>query len=105
MLKPEPMTKVVICGLNNDLSNVSNLLSKTRLVHIDNYGGEDEGFSAGVSLDYGAKVSEFLVRIRSLIKILEVDAGSPAGVKSSDSVEADVFEKLDNLEKSILKVY
>ena len=49
MLKPEPMTKVVICGLNSDLSKVSNILSKTRLVHIENYAGEDEGFSTSSS--------------------------------------------------------
>ena len=105
MLKPEPMTKVVICGLNDDLSKVSNILSKTRLVHIENYAGEDEGFSTGVTLDYGARVSEVLVRVRSLIKILDIDAGSPADVKNADSVESEVFEKLDDLEKSILEIY
>ena len=77
MLKPEPMTKVVICGLNDDLSKVSNILSQTRLVHVENYAGEDDGFSAGATLDYGARVSEVLVRVRSLIKILDIDAGSP----------------------------
>ena len=105
MLKPEPMTKVVICGLNDDLSQVSNVLSKTRLVHVENYGGEDEGFSTGTTLNYGAQVSEVLVRVRSLIKILEVDAGSPADVKNADSVESDVFEKLDDLEKNIVEIY
>ena len=105
MLKPEPMTKVVICGLNDDLSKVSNILSKTRLVHIENYTGEDEGFSTGVTLDYGARVSEVLVRVRSLIKILDIDAGSPADVKNADSVESEVFEKLDDLEKGILEIY
>ena len=105
MLKPEPMTKVVICGLNDDLSKVSNILSKTRLVHIENYTGEDEGFSTGVTLDYGARVSEVLVRVRSLIKILDVDAGSPADVKNANSVESEVFEKLDDLEKNILEIY
>jgi len=105
MLKPEPMTKVVICGLNDDLSKVSNVLSKTRLVHVENYGGEDEGFLTGATLDYGSRVSEVLVRVRSLIKILDVDAGSPADVKNADSVESEVFEKLDDLEKNILEIY
>jgi len=105
MLKPEPMTKVVICGLNDDLSKVSNVLSKTRLVHVENYAGEDEGFLTGATLDYGSRVSEVLVRVRSLIKILDVDAGSPADVKNADSVESEVFEKLDDLEKNILEIY
>ena len=105
MLKPEPMTKVVICGLNDDLSKVSNILSKTQLVHVENYAGEDDGFSTGTTLDYGARVSEVLVRVRSLIKILDIDAGSPADVKNADSVESEVFEKLDDLEKSILEIY
>jgi len=105
MLKPEPMTKVVICGLNQDLSGVSHILSQKRLVHLEDYGGEDEGFSAGTTLDYGAKVSEYLVRIRSLIKILDIDAGSPVGIKNADSVEEEVFEKLDDLEKNILAIH
>ena len=105
MLKPEPMTKVVICGLNEDLSKVSNILSKTRLVHVENYAGEDEGFLTGTTLDYGSRVSEVLVRVRSLIKILDVDAGSPADVKNADLVESEVFEKLDDLEKNILEIY
>ena len=99
------MTKVVICGLNDDLSKVSNILSKTQLVHVENYAGEDDGFSTGTTLDYGARVSEVLVRVRSLIKILDIDAGSPADVKNADSVESEVFEKLDDLEKSILEIY
>ena len=105
MLKPEPMTKVVICGLNQDLSDVSHILSKERLVHLEDYGGEDEGFSAGATLDYGAKVSEYLVRIRSLIKILDIDAGSPVGIKNANSVEEEVFEKLDGLENNILAIH
>ena len=105
MLKPEPMTKVVICGLNQDLPDVSHILSQKRLVHLEDYGGEDEGFSAGATLDYGAKVSEYLVRIRSLIKILDVDAGSPVGIKNANSVEEEVFEKLDGLEKNILAIH
>ncbi|MCH2619331.1 MAG: hypothetical protein MKZ83_03110 [Candidatus Poseidoniia archaeon] len=105
MLKPEPMTKVVICGLNQDLPNVSHILSQKRLVHLEDYSGEDEGFSAGATLDYGAKVSEYLVRIRSLIKILDIDAGSPVGIKNANSVEEEVFEKLDGLEKNILAIH
>ncbi len=105
MLKPEPMTKVVICGLNQDLPEVSHILSQKRLVHLEDYGGEDEGFLAGATLDYGAKVSEYLVRIRSLIKILDIDAGSPVGVRDANSVEEEVFEKLDGLEKNILAIH
>mgnify|MGYP003320361204 FL=1 len=105
MLKPEPMTKVVICGLNQDLADVSHILSQKRLVHLEDYGGEDEGFSAGATLDYGAKVSEYLVRIRSLIKILDIDAGSPVGIKNANSVEEEVFEKLDGLENNILAIH
>jgi len=105
MLKPEPMTKVVICGLNQDLPDVSHILSQKRLVHLEDYGGEDEGFSAGATLYYGAKVSEYLVRIRSLIKILDIDAGSPVGIKNANSVEEEVFEKLDDLEKNILAIH
>ena len=99
------MTKVVICGLNSDLAEVSHILSQKRLVHIEDYTGEDEGFTSGITLDYGAKVSEYLVRIRSLIKILDVDAGSPAGIKDAKKIEEEVFSELDDLENNILQTY
>ena len=70
MLRSEPMSKLVLCGLNRDLPQVSHILSQQQLVHMIDYDGEADGFTSGGSLEYGATVSGNLVRVRSLLKIL-----------------------------------
>ena len=39
------------------------------------------------------------------IKILDIDAGSPVGIKNANSIEEKVFEKLDGLENNILEIH
>ncbi|MDP6846990.1 MAG: V-type ATP synthase subunit I [Candidatus Poseidoniia archaeon] len=102
MLKPEPMSKLVLCGLNRDLPQVSHVLSQQRLVHMVDYGGDDAGFASGGSLEYGATVSGNLVRVRSLLKILGVEAAPPAGVRPVAELEAEIAERLDTLEQEVL---
>ena len=99
MLRPEPMSKLVLCGLNRDLPQVSHVLSQQRLVHMVDYNGEDEGFASGASLEYGATVSGKLVRVRSLLKILGVEPAPPGGVRPVTKLEVEITERLDALEE------
>ncbi|MEE1544330.1 MAG: V-type ATPase 116kDa subunit family protein [Alphaproteobacteria bacterium] len=102
MLKSEPMSKLVLCGLNRDLPQVSHVLSQQRLVHMVDYNGDDEGFASGASLEYGATVSGKLVRVRSLLKILGVEPAPPAGARPVTELEAEIAERLDALEQEVL---
>ena len=102
MLRPEPMSKLVLCGLNRDLPQVSHVLSQQRLVHMVDYNGEDEGFASGASLEYGATVSGKLVRVRSLLKILGVEPAPPGGVRPVTKLEVEITERLDALEQEVL---
>ena len=43
MLRSEPMSKLVLCGLNRDLPQVSHILSQQQLVHMIDYDGEADG--------------------------------------------------------------
>ena len=102
MLRPEQMSKLVLCGLNRDLPQVSHILSQQQLVHMVDYDGESEGFASGGSLEYGATVSGNLVRVRSLLKILGVEPAPPGVSRPANAVETEITERLDSLEKEVL---
>ena len=102
MLRPEPMSKLVLCGLKRDLPQVSHILSQQQLVHMIDYDGEADGFASGGSLEYGATVSGNLVRVRSLLKILSVDPAPPGVSRPANAVETEITERLDSLEKEVL---
>ena len=102
MLRPEPMSKLVLCGLNSDLPQVSHILSQQQLVHMIDYDGEADGFTSGGSLEYGATVSGNLVRVRSLLKILSAEPAPPGVSRPANAVETEITERLDSLEQEVL---
>jgi V/A-type H+-transporting ATPase subunit I len=96
------MSKLVLCGLNSDLPQVSHILSQQQLVHIIDYDGEAGGFTSGGSLEYGATVSGNLVRVRSLLKILSAEPAPPGVSRPANAVETEITERLDSLEQEVL---
>ena len=102
MLRPEPMSKLVLCGLKRDLPQVSHILYQQQLVHMIDYDGEADGFTSGGSLEYGATVSGNLVRVRSLLKILSAEPAPPGVSRPANAVETEITERLDSLEQEVL---
>ena len=96
MLKSEDMSRMTISGHKNDLNSLSDLLDKHQLVHLVNYNNEDDGFKIGASLSYGSTTSEILVKLRSVIKLLEVSPNPPENLKLSSDIEK-VIENLDSI--------
>jgi|TARA_B100001964_G_scaffold62753_1_gene71285 V/A-type H+-transporting ATPase subunit I len=96
------MSKLVLCGLNSDLPQVSHILSQQQLVHMIDYDGEADGFTSGGSLEYGATVSGNLVRVRSLLKILSAEPAPPGVSRPANAVETEITERLDSLEQEVL---
>ncbi len=96
MLKSEDMTRMTISGHKKDLDSLSDLLDEQQLMHLVEYNNEDEGFKIGSSLSYGSKSSEILVKLRSVIKQLEVSANPPTIKKLSIDIEKEVGE-LDSI--------
>ena len=96
MLKSEDMTRMTISGHKKDLDSLSNLLDEQQLMHLVEYNNEDEGFKIGSSLSYGPKSSEILVKLRSVIKQLEVSANPPTIKKLSVDIEKEIDE-LDSI--------
>ena len=92
MLKSENMSRMTISGHKQNLSDLSSLLDKHQLIHLIDYNNEDEGFKIGSSLSYGAKTSELLVKIRSLIKLLEVSPNPPKSPRFVSDIEKEINE-------------
>ena len=96
MLKSEDMSWMTISGHKKQLDSLSNLLDNHQLVHLVDYNNEDEGFKIGTSLSYGSNTSEILVKLRSVIKLLEVSPNPPENVKLSSDIEKEISE-LDSI--------
>ena len=96
MLKSEEMSRMTISGHKNDLNSLSDLLDKHQLVHLVDYNNEDDGFKIGASLSYGSTTSEILVKLRSIIKLLEVSPNPPENLKLSSDIEKEI-ETLDSI--------
>ena len=92
MLKSENMSRMTISGHKQNLSELSNLLDKHQLIHLIDYNNEDDGFKMGNSLSYGAKTSELLVKIRSVIKLLEVSPNPPISPRLVSDIEKEIKE-------------
>ena len=92
MLKPEDMSRMTISGHKKQLDSLSNLLDDHQLVHLVDYNNEDEGFKIGTSLSYGSTTSEILVKLRSVIKLLEVSPSPPENLKLSSDIEKEIDE-------------
>ncbi len=92
MLKSEKMSRMTISGHKQNLSDLSNLLDKHQLIHLIDYNNEDEGFKIGSSLNYGAQTSELLVKIRSVIKLLEVSPNPSTRPKLVSDLEKEIKE-------------
>ena len=96
MLKSEDMSWMTISGHKKQLDSLSNLLDNHQLVHLVDYNNEDEGFKIGTSLSYGSNTSEILVKLRSVIKLLEFSPNPPENVKLSSDIEKEISE-LDSI--------
>ena len=83
---------MTISGHKKDLADLSKLLNDQNLVHVVDYNNEDDGFSLGKSLDYGEKSSDFLVKLRSVIKLLNVESSPPSTVKLDSEIESEISE-------------
>ena len=90
------MSRMTVSGHKKDLNSLSNLLDNHQLMHLVDYNNEDEGFKIGSSLSYGSETSEILVRLRSVIKLLEVSPTPPETLKFSNDIEKEISE-LDSI--------
>jgi V/A-type H+-transporting ATPase subunit I len=67
------MSRVLVAGTKNHMDKTVQTLYRLNLVHIEDYREDHEAFKLGKPLPRGKKISEDLIKIRSISKNLDID--------------------------------
>jgi len=98
MLRPEPMSRVLLVGPREELDEAIEALYGLKLVHVVDYREEDETLKMGKPLPKAAEISENLIKMRSISTILQSQK-----VKSPPTMDivGNLREKIAALEINI----
>lgn len=99
MLRPVPMARVLIVGSRDALPRAIETLYSLKLVHVvDHQEGKDE-LELGKPLANASELSETLVKVRSIVSILDIEE-DPNAVPQGE-VAADARDRVLSLELKI----
>lgn len=105
LLKPEPMQRTLILASKGYQSQVIETLHRLRVAHLIEFhegaGAEFEGFTLGKPLPDAGKASEKLVRIRALLRQLNLEGAEPSRPVPARDVEARLDAALDAIERDV----
>jgi V/A-type H+/Na+-transporting ATPase subunit I len=93
MLKPVPMSRVVVAGSKDVISPVIEKLHELRLLHIVNYNGNQPEFELGKPIGKAKEYSEDLIKLRSATRYLDIKNKAP----DKTYPESQVLSEMDNL--------
>jgi len=98
MLKPVPMTRVLVVGPSDRLEETIERLHALKLLHIVDHREGEAGLPIGKPLEKATAASEELVKLRSISSVLQIDEKT-----APDEAEAigDVRGKILSLELNI----
>ncbi|HLE48399.1 MAG TPA: V-type ATP synthase subunit I [Candidatus Thermoplasmatota archaeon] len=103
MFKPVPMAKVAIVGPKPKLADTVETLHRLRLMHIEDFDGQDEFFDLGTPLPQGSKIAERLLRIRGVMK--GADMTPPPGARPFTLTNLTALEdKLREVEDELARL-
>ena len=78
MLRPEQMTRVVVVGSIDSLSPTIDCLYDLGALHLVDFTQQDEDFKIGQPLPEASAASQRLLKLRAMIRSLEIDEHKPA---------------------------
>jgi len=108
MLLPERMTRVVIVGEKDELESVIERLHSLNIFHIRDFSEEDPIFRIGGPFEIAEKYSEYLLRLRTLIRSLGIrEVEQKYSVREIeeiiqsrlDEINAEISRELENQSK------
>ncbi len=92
MLRPKEMARVLIAGPRDLFSPTIEILYDIKALHVVGHLGEDDTFALGKPLPQASKVSESLVKLRSIASILEIEAArAPVGPEAGPDAEQRIL--------------
>lgn len=102
MLRPEPMTRIVLVGSKEALEPTVTLLHDLHILHLVEYAeGEEPGFSIGSPLPAASAASQKLVKLRSLVRSLGLEERPPGTPVAAEEIERKLEQALVTLDLSV----
>ena len=102
MLVPRKMSKVLIIGAKPHLEATIELTHRMNTLHIVDFVQQNNDFAIGRPMRCAHDISEKLLKLRSMAKVLEIGEDPPVGKRYADSqLDAALDKKLRELEDSI----
>ncbi len=98
MLRPEEMTRVVIVGSIDGIDDSIECLFESGALHLIDFTKQDEDFKLGRPLARASDASQKLVKLRSMIRSLDLEDLEPERIFSVSEIEAKLEQALVTLD-------
>src|SRR3990172_2323524 len=100
--RPHRMQRVLIAGAKPILAQTIESLHGSRLIHIRDYTGTEEGFSIGAPLPAAHLASEQLLQIRAAMKVLSIERGAPQATWEEGELRTELATRLGRVQKAVV---
>jgi len=98
MLRPEEMTRVVIVGSIEGIDNTVECLYDMGALHLIDFTKQDEDFRLGKPLSHASDASQKLVKLRSMIRSLDLEEVKPKKKFSVSEIESRLEQAIITLD-------
>ncbi|HEY3421133.1 MAG TPA: V-type ATP synthase subunit I [Methanomassiliicoccales archaeon] len=106
MILPEKMTRILVVGSKESLSQTIDILYGLETVHLVDFSAEEPGFSLGSPLPIASDASQKLLKLRSMERDLDIKEvkGMEIEVIPIGKINSEVDETINGLEAEIVGV-
>jgi V/A-type H+-transporting ATPase subunit I len=98
MLRPEEMTRVVIVGSIDGIDDTIECLYETGALHLIDFTKQDQDFKLGRPLSRASDASQKLVKLRSMIRSLDLEDLEPDKKFSAREIDAKLEQAIVTLD-------
>ncbi len=106
MIMPEKMTRILVVGSKESLSQTIDILYGLETVHLVDFSADEPGFSLGSPLSTASDASQKLLKLRSMERDLDIKEvkGMEIEVIPIGKINSEVDETINGLEAEIVGV-
>src|SRR5512136_74960 len=98
MLRPEEMTRAVVVGSIESLDVTIECLYELGILHLIDFTKQDEEFKLGHPLPEASDASQKLLKLRSMIRALEIEGHKPAEKLPVKSINKKIEQAMVTLD-------
>ena len=98
MLRPEEMTRAVVVGSIDSLDVTIECLYELGILHLIDFTEQDEEFKLGQPLRRASGTSQKLLKLRAMIRSLEIESHKPAARVDVREIQAKIEQALVTLD-------